>query len=156
MRISGSRKKGFSLVEVLIALLVLSIGVLGVTGMFYYISRSITYGGKYSQALNYTREIIDNIRSQQRITFSGGSMSVSGGVINFYAPPNAGAVKVNASPFTSLFNGDAEAGNFYRVVSVNQLASSGYQSEIAVITVQVYWREKEWKNVELSAYYRQI
>jgi len=144
------RKTGFSMAEMMIALFILSIGILGVVGMFFYISKSINYSGNYSKAINYARQILDDIRADQALNLYAANC----GLPQFSTPINSSSNRV--STYSPQFSGDPNAAKFYREIIASRLSSTGWESQIAQITVRVYWLEREWKHVELVAYYRQI
>jgi type IV pilus assembly protein PilV len=64
MRVStGRRSRGFSLVEALVALLVLSIGLLGIAGLFVESVRNSRTALLRTQAINLVSDMADRIRA---------------------------------------------------------------------------------------------
>lgn len=127
------RKLGFSLVEVLIAMGVLSIGLLGVISTFTYGTQSQGHAQQMSQAVNRAREIMDVIR-QENWAFNppaGTTWTSATGWASSTRTP------LDAAPFDSTTGVDALPANtnLTRNVHVTQNSSG----QLATITVQVFW-----------------
>ena len=63
---SAMRARGFTMVETLVALVVLSIGMLGVAGLFVISLRSGSSAVSRMQAVNLATDIADRIRANRR------------------------------------------------------------------------------------------
>ena len=61
-----SRIRGFSIVEMLVALVVLSVGMLGIAGLFVYAMQSGTSSIYRTQAVNLAADMADRIRANQQ------------------------------------------------------------------------------------------
>ncbi len=59
------RMRGFSIVEMLVALVVLSVGMLGIAGLFVYAMQSGSSSIYRTQAVNLAADLADRIRANQ-------------------------------------------------------------------------------------------
>ena len=66
MKLISARSRGFTLVEMLVALVVLSIGMLGIAGLFTVSLRSGGSAIQRMQAVNLATDIADRIRANRR------------------------------------------------------------------------------------------
>jgi type IV pilus assembly protein PilV len=71
VRRNASRADGFTLIEVLVSLVVLSIGLLGTAKLMLFSSRSNDSAYLRSQATELAYEILDNIRANQQQAIAG-------------------------------------------------------------------------------------
>jgi len=63
MRVCGINKKGFTLVEVLVAMSILAVGILGITGLAGNAIRSSGYSQAITQANNLAQDRIESLQS---------------------------------------------------------------------------------------------
>lgn len=63
-----NRTRGFSIVEVLVALVVLSVGMLGIAGLYVFALQSGTSSIFRTQAVNLAADMADRIRANQAAT----------------------------------------------------------------------------------------
>ncbi|MFB3145294.1 MAG: prepilin-type N-terminal cleavage/methylation domain-containing protein [Candidatus Methylomirabilales bacterium] len=61
-------KRGFTLLEVLFAVVIITVAVLAVVGLFPTALRNVRYGGHMSQASSLAQEMIEMIRTQPFVT----------------------------------------------------------------------------------------
>jgi type IV pilus assembly protein PilV len=66
MKATQSHSRGFTMVEMLVALVVLSIGMLGIAGLFAVSLRSGSSAIQRMQAVNLASEMADRIRANRR------------------------------------------------------------------------------------------
>jgi len=59
----GARERGYSLVEVLVAILILSLSILPMVGMFDAALRAATLGGNYDRARALANEKLEEVRA---------------------------------------------------------------------------------------------
>ncbi len=71
-----TRRAGFSLVEVIIAMMILTIGLLGLAGSTAYIVRNITYADLMTERSVAFQTIIDRLQSLEFDSVTSGSDSV--------------------------------------------------------------------------------
>jgi len=77
------KDKGFTLIEVMIALVVLLIGMLGVMGMQYYAVSGNTSSREMRMAINQSIDVIEQAKSTPYANLASGSdMPVSGSAIS--------------------------------------------------------------------------
>jgi type IV pilus modification protein PilV len=76
--ISGPSNKGFTLIEVMVALVIMLIGMLGVIGMQYYAVTGNTASREMRVATNLTQQIIEQIRSTPYQSLAAGTDAPAG------------------------------------------------------------------------------
>lgn len=141
-------RRGFSLLEVLFAILVLAVGILAVSSAMGYGLRGGNQGARITEATGYARRLIDEVRTRD---------------LPFVTPINdapSARVALNAAPFGGASALPANT-NMTRNISMSLLkaaktgAPDDYKADLAEITVRVYWWEKHAeKFVELKAVHR--
>ncbi|MDI9274882.1 type IV pilus modification protein PilV [Stenotrophomonas sp. PFBMAA-4] len=141
----SSRRKsaGFSLLEVLIALLVLAFGLLGFALLQTMNVRFVQSAGQRTQATNLASDLIEMMRVQRTATLNGGAYTS--------ASFNAGDVAATASPCTWPVGADAtaESKNIARwqcqVVKVlGDKASANVSVDDGLVTVGIGWGDERW------------
>lgn len=70
--------KGFTIIEVLVALLVLSVGIIGLMTTAALVTRMIGQGERYSQASTMAAEQFEVLRSQRCSSLAAGSTTRGG------------------------------------------------------------------------------
>ena len=148
------RSRGFSQVEVLVAVFVLSVGILGVFGAFAYGMDSANHSARLSEAVGYARQLIELVRSRN-LPFQGSLPPASNsGLYDTLTTDWASLKDLNAAPFAVDLPANT---GFKRRIRVTRLSadSTSYQYEIAEIRVAVFWREKNrQRQVEFVAHHR--
>ena len=86
---SGSFAKGFTLVEVLVSLVILSIGLLGIAKLMLFSSRSNDSAYLRSQATELAYEILDNMRANRQEAINNGTYTTAKGAVATTAAPPA-------------------------------------------------------------------
>lgn len=126
-------KKGFTLVEVVVAIGVLTIGVLGVSGFFAYSSKISRSSSNTSIASNLTSGLIDEeiAKSYEEL-----------------APGNGAKVKISTDPANPFYN-------FSKQINISlidsNLAASATDLGLKKIDVIVSYQEgSSEKNVQMS------
>jgi len=144
-----NKGRGYSQIELMVAVLILAVGLLGVFAAFAFAHKSITYGGQVSQALNYAQTITELIRGRGMVDFALSNLG--------FAAENRSAI--NAAPFASDLPDDP---TYKRKITLERVSSNPGMVEynLARIKVQVFWEVptkngKVEKSVELISYYRQ-
>ncbi|MHB8475653.1 MAG: type IV pilus modification protein PilV [Steroidobacteraceae bacterium] len=90
LRRGASRIGGFTLIEVLVSLVILSIGLLGIAKLMLFSSRSNDSAYLRSQATELAYEILDNMRANRQEAISNLSYNTAlGAVATKAAPPAA-------------------------------------------------------------------
>jgi type II secretory pathway pseudopilin PulG len=146
------RTRGFSLGEILVALGVLSIGILGICSTLALGTRAEGEAQRITEATAYTREIIDLIRSRN-LDFAAwpGLPSRASGIND---GPDARQA-LNAAPFAA----DLPKGTpYHRNVRIERMpvASTDYRAAIVIITATVTWFEGgQEHSTTFQAYHRQ-
>jgi prepilin-type N-terminal cleavage/methylation domain-containing protein len=145
-------EKGFSLIEVITAVAVLSIGLLAVFGVFVYTLKGDEHADKMGEAVAADQSLLNLVRESCETSFNS---CISGG-LNFSEKP------LTNSPYASYFSNPADA-SFLAAVNTQGLniitggncsgpTSPSYQC-IVVITVAISWKRKGGEShVTLVAY----
>lgn len=144
---------GFSLAEVLIALFILTVGILGVMATLFWATRNSDSGKVVTEATSLARTISETIRLR--------------GVAYPFPTEYNDAVTVRkaitAPPFNSLVNEvyldsikgqggtsgaqdmQSNLDRFQRNISLKQVttASDSHLAKMCQLTVKIYWKEKE-------------
>jgi type IV pilus assembly protein PilV len=100
LRRGASRSSGFTLIEVLVSLVILSIGLLGIAKLMLFSSRSNDSAYLRSQATELAYEILDNMRANRLEAINGTYITAKGATATTAAPPAAictGAVVCNTT-----------------------------------------------------------
>jgi type IV pilus assembly protein PilV len=77
---NSMKSKGFSLIEVLIALIILSIAFLGLAGLMIQTTRNNSFGGRITEAATFAQDKLEELRSTPWVAITSGSdkLSVNG------------------------------------------------------------------------------
>jgi len=150
------REGGFSQVELAVAIAVLAIGILGVFASFAYGLHSTNHSARLSEAVNYSRQLVELIRVRN-LPFLYDSLP----------PPSTSGLNdtdktsweqlspLEAAPFTHDIPPHT---GFRRRILVGRVPGSGgsdYRSNLAEIRVSVQWMEKDQvREVEMVGHHR--
>ena len=93
---SISRPAGFTLVEVLVSIVILSIGLLGIAKLMLFSSRSNDSAYLRSQATELAYEILDNMRANRAEAINGGTYATAKEALA--AAPAASCIAVQCTP----------------------------------------------------------
>jgi prepilin-type N-terminal cleavage/methylation domain-containing protein len=75
--INSMKSKGFSLIEVLIALIILSIAFLGLAGLMIQTTRNNSFGGRITEAATFAQDKLEELRSTPWVAITSGSDKIS-------------------------------------------------------------------------------
>ena len=75
--INSMKSKGFSLIEVLIALIILSIAFLGLAGLMIQTTRNNSFGGRITEAATFAQDKLEELRSTPWVAITSGSDRIS-------------------------------------------------------------------------------
>jgi len=126
-------KKGFTIIEVIVALTVFTIGVLGIEAYFATSSRLTTAASRISTASNLAQGIIDNEAAS---------------AYDALIPGTGAKVRVSTDPASPFYNYQQQI-----IISLidNNLNASATDIGLKKINVKVFWQEGgAEKNVEMS------
>lgn len=149
---------GLSLAELLVAIFVVAVGVLGTVSALWYGIRSEKYSERRANAVFQGREMLNAIRSGN-YPFIAGYMTI-GSALNDGSYDNDGddngpRKPFNAAPFGNLYPTNPH--NFQRRVEMKRLSSdpNSHLNDLAAIKVTMFWNEGRGdKKVTLWAYHR--
>ncbi|MEW6277899.1 MAG: prepilin-type N-terminal cleavage/methylation domain-containing protein [Candidatus Eremiobacterota bacterium] len=123
------KSRGFSFMEVLISVVVLSIGILATMSAMTYTLGSIDHGGLVPTATIHAQRLLEAIQDRG-MAFGGAVGAIQGG-----------PVPLNSAPFNDVFQGE-DVVRFERTINVQPLAASPYQvGSLSQVTVTVSWME---------------
>jgi len=134
--------RGASLAELMIALGVLAVGILGVFQVFADGVRGEAQADRVTSAIMYDRQLITLIRTRN-LAFGGIASDAS-----------TDRRALNEAPFANDLPADS---GFTRNIQLQQFEPSGYPSSLRRIIVTVYWSDRGTeRKVELQTVQRQI
>lgn len=150
-------RRGLSLVEVLIAVFVVTVGTLGAVSALWYGIKTEKYAERRTKAVFLGREMLNLIRSRN-LPFLP-TVPPIGDPINdgdYDNPADDGGARraFNDPPFSNDFNSDF---NFERRIEMKSMSTdpNDHMSEMAGIKVTLYWVEGgSQKEVTLWGYHR--
>ena len=159
------RNRGLSLVELLIAIFVVAVGVLGTVSALWYGVRSEQYSERRSNAVSQARELINAMKAQN-YPFQGSDVvngvpweqvgsHLNDGDIDNEGDDDGPRRPFNQYPFENLY--PTNEFNFDRRVELKFLSNNpnSYQNDIAVLKVSLFWNEgRHDKEVTLWGYSR--
>lgn len=157
-RSRGRWTRGLTLVEVLVAIFVVSVGILGTLSAIWYGIRSERYAERRTTAVFVCRELMNLIRSRNE-PFNTGTFPALGSPLNDGnydddGDDNGPKRLLNDPPFGNDFSG---AENFRRRIEMKRLSTdpNNHLSDLAAIKVTVFWNEgASEKRVTLWAYHK--
>ena len=91
---AASRRAGFSMVEVIIAIVILCVGVLGLAGTTAYIVRQVTLGDLMTERSAAFQTIIDRLQSRPFDSVGSGADSVGIFSIRWNSTPVGTQIKI--------------------------------------------------------------
>lgn len=117
-----SANAGFSIVEVVVAVLILSVGILGLAGTAAFVTRQVNEGGQQAYAASRVQAITDSLRSLRCTLLTNGSTTASASNFN-----------VNQAWTVSTMNGGSSRSVRVAVKWVTRRGNSREQSFTASI-----------------------
>lgn len=105
-------KRGFSLIEILIAVIVLAIGIMGMLGALSYGLKAGENSSRMSKCTNFSRRLLERIIIDGAWT---GNM-VNGSEPKFDPTDQSTWTPVDASPYNTLFNDAGDRAMYYRQI----------------------------------------
>lgn len=158
------KPRGVSLMELLIAIFVIAIGVLGTVSALWYGIKSEKYSERRANAVFQARELLNAIRSEN-LPFSGADSAgipyinvgseLNDGDYDNNGDDNGPRRPFNAPPFQNLY--PTNEFNFQRRVEMKLLSNNpnDYRNRMAAIKVSIFWSEgRHEKEVTLWGYHR--
>ena len=149
--------RGVSLIELLIATFVVSVGVLGTVSALWYGIRSERYSDRRAQAVYQAREMTNLIRTRN-LPFLDDNLDpgsdINDGDYDNDGDDNAVWKDFNAAPFADDFTNEF---NFQRHIEMKTMSTdpNSHLSDLVAIKVILKWVEGSTeKEVKLWAYHR--
>lgn len=149
--------RGVSLIELLIATFVVSVGVLGTVSALWYGIRSERYSDRRAQAVYQAREMINLIRTRN-LPFLDDNLDlgsdINDGDYDNDGDDNAVWKNFNAAPFADDFTNEF---NFQRHIEMKAMSTDpdSHLSDLVAIKVVLKWVDGSTeKEVKLWAYHR--
>jgi len=132
-----TRSKGFSLVEVLLAVFLMSTGLLALYAAMTYGLKADAHGRRISEATNAGREILSLIK--------GKSWAADPKLWDDLNDPPDARRRLNVAPFQEDMAAYAQS-DLRRNLSVTRLALNGFEHNIVSLKVVLYWSEGQRQN----------
>lgn len=152
------RRAGVTLVEVLVAIFVVSVGMLGTLSALWYGIRSERYSERRTTGVFLCREVLNLVRSRNlpfaTSTFPNVASGINDGNYDDDGDDNGTKRALNAPPFANDFSGSE---NFRRRIEMKRLSTNAnsHLSRLAAIKVTVFWNEGgSEKRVTLWAFHK--
>lgn len=135
------RMRGLSMVELLIAIFVVSVGVLGTVSALWYGIRSERYSDRRSNAVYQAREMLNQIRAKNYPFIAGALTQLNDGDYDSAADDNGPRKAFNAPPFENFY--PTNPYNFERRVEIKMMSNNAnsHLSDLAAIKVTLWWTE---------------
>lgn len=137
----GQRARGFSLLEVLVALLVLAFGLLGFALLQTMNVRFVQSANYRTQATNLSYDLIDLMRAQRTDTLNGGGYVDASFAAGTISPKGACAWPVGAA-VTAKQN--VARWQCQVVKTLGDKASAQVQYNNGQVTVAISWGDQRW------------
>ena len=139
-----NRTDGFSLAEVMIAILVIVIGLAGVTAALVYGIRNSTRGKYISESTQIARTILEYTQATHLVDNLSPGEPFPTGDSGINDAPSARKV-LNESPFGGLAFLPERVEMYRRNVSVERVSDdpSSHQYNLARVTVAVFWNDSQ-------------
>lgn len=150
------RRAGFTQIEIAFAVVVLTVGIMGVFASFAFGIQASRQGGRMTQAVSWNRQIVEMIRVRN-LPFTVATLPAPAlsGLNDAVDMPFKERNDLNAPPFSN----DLPAGTgFKRSIQMRRLSTdaSDYRYTIAEITSTLHWMENgRPRKVTLRALHRQ-
>lgn len=141
---ANAHKKGFSLAEVMIAMMVIVVGISGVTHVLWWGKQNERGGSLMTEATNHARTLMETIIGQGLIAGNSwpgagsGLFDSSNDRSPVFAPPLAGGA---ANLSSSNLDGFTRNVRCERLSDLNGTSGSSEES-LALVVVRVYWQEQ--------------
>ena len=142
--------------EVLIAIFVVAVGVLGTVASLWYGIRSERYSERRTNAVSQARELMNVIRANNWAFNPAVLATLNDGDYDNDGDDWASTRPFNAAPLANYFPNNPF--NFQRRVEIKRLSTdpNNYLNTMAAIKVSVVWEEgPARKRIDLWAYHRQ-
>ena len=144
-------KRGFTLLEVLFAVVIITVAVLAVVGLFPTALRNVRYGGHMSQASSLAQEMIEMIRTQP---FA--SVSSYNGLDTRNSPP----VGLPASVLAHFNQWQSDITppsgvlpqGWGTITAVPETGPPDLSSDLLRVTITVGWQERGAQTITLVTY----
>lgn len=144
--LSNPKKKGFTLVELMIAIAVILIGLFGVTNSLVFGLSATHHGTMLSEASSHCRTLLETATGRDYISLTppsqldGDNMPSAASGLN---DADDDRTPIDAAPFEAVFLTNADIRPFMRNIQTVRKGPVGTpEGELAIMTVTVFWNEK--------------
>ncbi len=93
MRRKLEEKKGFTLIEVMVAMVLFSVGLLAFAGLEVIVIRNMTFSKDYARANEYAQQKAEELKGTDWDTVSGGSDTLEGRFARTWTQTTEGYIK---------------------------------------------------------------
>lgn len=113
------KSKGFTLIEVLIALVILSVAFLGLAGLMVQTTKNNSFGGRMTEAATFAQDKLEELRAVSWVTITPGSDRKTGSAIGTdYARAWNVATNGNLKTITVTINWNDKTNHSISLLSV--------------------------------------
>ena len=81
--INSMKSKGFTLIEILIAMIILSIAFLGLAGLMIQTTKNNSFGGRITEAATVAQDKLEELRATSWVAIAAGSDRINMNGMNF-------------------------------------------------------------------------
>ena len=137
-------ERGFTLAELLVAIFVVAVGILGTISALWYGIRSEKYADRRANAVFQARELLNNIRSNSYAfdaTYLAANSDLNDGDYDNDSDDASVKREYNHPPFANLY--PTNPYNFKRHVEMKLLSGNpnDHLNDLSAIKVTMFWNE---------------
>ena len=81
--IKSKKSKGFTMIEILIAMIILSIAFLGLAGLMIQTTKNNSFGGRITEAATVAQDKLEELRATSWVAITAGSDRINMNGMNF-------------------------------------------------------------------------
>lgn len=111
------KSKGFSLIEVLIALVILSVAFLALAGLMVQTTKNNSFGGRMTEAATFAQDKLEELRAVSWVTITPGSDKMGSNGMDYARNWNV-ATNGNLKTITITINWNDKANHSISLLSV--------------------------------------
>lgn len=129
----------------MIAILIFTVGIAGVTSSLWYGTHASQHGKRITEATNHARSMMEALRGRNYIENAIPMVSGWPGPTSGLNDAPGDRVPLDTAPFLQAHLHNADLRSFTRNVTVTRASTntSDHEYGLAVVTIRVYWMEKD-------------
>jgi len=111
------KSKGFTLIEILIALTILSVAFLALAGLMAQTTRNNSFGGRITEAATFGQDKLEELRAASWVAITPGSDTMNSNGMNYSRTWNV-ATNGNLKTITVTINWNDQTSHSIRLLSI--------------------------------------